>query len=226
MDHISRRNPLALMVLATLAEQPTHPYQLVQTLKGRQKDKSARLNYGSLYTVIGSLEKAGLIEALEVTKSGNLPPRTTYKVTEYGLTELIDWLSTLISDPEPEIPQFMTALSILPAISPEEAVRLLRQRVEKLGRTLETMAAERAKNIKIIPELLSIESKYLEALTRAEYDFTNKLIDDIVTGQLGGVRVWRAIQERLVDGRIDYDAVAAALAEDGYSFDDLAMAEQ
>jgi DNA-binding PadR family transcriptional regulator len=211
------------MVLATLWEQPTHPYQLVQTLKGRQKDKSARLNYGSLYSVIANLEKAGLIEVVEVTKSGNLPPRTTYKVTEYGITELTDWLSTLIANPEPEIPHFMTALSILPALSPEEAVRLLRQRVDKLKLTLAQMAAERERSRAIIPELLSIESQYLEALTKAEYDFTNQLIDDILTEKLGGVSVWRAIQARLVDGHIDYDAVSAALADEGYSFESLAM---
>lgn len=216
MAHMSRRNPLALMVLCTLWEQPTHPYQLVQTLKGRQKDKAARLNYGSLYTVIASLEKAGLIEAVEITKSGNLPPRTTYKVTDDGLVELNDWLSAMIADPAPEIPQFMTALSILPALPVDQAVALLGQRVDALGQQLSMMAVQRQGSAAAIPELFSIESAYLAALTKAELEFTKQLIDDITTGRLGGLAVWQALQDNLTKGRPDRGAVAAAFESEGF----------
>jgi len=218
MARISRRNPLALMVLATLWEQPTHPYQLVQTLKGRQKDKAARLNYGSLYTVIASLEKAGLIEAVEVTKSGNLPPRTTYKVTDDGIAELMDWLSSLIAQPEPEIPQFMTALSIIPALPVDEAVRLLKKRVDTLQDMCDAMAAQREVSRKAIPELMSIEARYQEAMTRAELAFTRQLVDDIETGALTGVKMWRMFQETLKTGPIRQADLAAACRAEGFEW--------
>jgi len=212
----SRRNPLALMVLCTLWEQPTHPYQLVQILKGRQKDKSARLNYGSLYTVIAGLEKHDLIEAVEVTKVGNLPPRTTYRVTKAGIAELNDWLSQLIASPEPEIPQFMTALSLLPALPVDTAARLLRQRAGSLERTLELMDAQRQQSARMIPELLFIEALYQAAMIRAELAFTNQLVDDIESGRLSGVQSWRMIQKSLEDGRPNYGASVAAFAKEGY----------
>ena len=204
------------MVLCTLWEEPTHPYQLVQILKGRQKDKAARLNYGSLYTVIAGLEKAGLIEATAVTQSGNLPPRTTYRVTDAGMVELNDWLASLIADPEPEIPQFMTALSILPALPIELAVALLRQRADGLTQILAAMSVQREGSQAAIPQLFSIESRYLEALTRAELDFTAGLIDDIEAGRLGGVGVWQVMHQTLRDGRPDRAAIAAAFADEGF----------
>jgi len=212
----SRRNPLALMVLCTLWEQPTHPYQLVQILKGRQKDKSARLNYGSLYTVIANLERTRLIEAVEVTQVGNLPPRTTYKVTPAGITELTNWLSDLIRRPEPEIPHFMTALSLLPALPVDRAVELLRQRIATLEQTLADTARRREQARQAIPELLYIESSYQVALTEAELDFTRNLVTRIENGTLSGVAAWHVIQQSLNDGRPNYQASVDAFAAEGF----------
>ena len=214
--HVSRRNPLALMVLCTLWEQPTHPYQLVQTLKQRRKDKSARLNYGSLYTVIANLERANLIEAVEVTQMGNLPPRTTYRVTFAGVAELTSWLSDLIGRPTPEIPQFMTALSLLPTLPMEKVVALLRQRLTALEQEMELMAAQREQSRQVIPALLYIEASYQAAMTEAEYAFTQQLIDDIESGRLSGVASWRVIHATMRDGRPNYEASAAAFAAEGF----------
>jgi len=57
----NRSNPLALAVLICLSERPMHPYEVATTLRQRQKHESVRLNYGSLYAVVASLEKRGLI---------------------------------------------------------------------------------------------------------------------------------------------------------------------
>src|SRR6478735_1352117 len=59
----SRSNPLALAVLALLWERPMHPYEMSMTLRERRKDESVKLNFGSLYSVVDSLVKHGLIEA-------------------------------------------------------------------------------------------------------------------------------------------------------------------
>ena len=61
---MSRRrvnNPLALAVLGCLGERPMHPYEISSTLRSRGKEKSIKLNYGSLYSVVESLQKHGLI---------------------------------------------------------------------------------------------------------------------------------------------------------------------
>ena len=61
---MSRRrvsNPLALAVLSCLNERPMHPYEISTTLRNRGKEQSIKLNYGSLYAVVESLQKHGLI---------------------------------------------------------------------------------------------------------------------------------------------------------------------
>ena len=63
MPRQARSNPLALAVLVSLYEKPMHPYEVAQTLRTRAKQESVRLNYGSLYAVVETLEKRGLIAA-------------------------------------------------------------------------------------------------------------------------------------------------------------------
>ena len=50
-------NPLALAVLSCLNEKPMHPYEISTTLRTRGKETSIKLNYGSLYSVVDSLER-------------------------------------------------------------------------------------------------------------------------------------------------------------------------
>ncbi len=78
----NRSNPLALAVLICLYERPMHPYEVATTLRQRNKHESVRLNYGSLYAVVASLEKRGLIAAQETMRAGRLPERTVYALTD------------------------------------------------------------------------------------------------------------------------------------------------
>jgi len=95
----ARSNPLALAVLVCLYERPMHPYEVAQTLRSRAKHESVRLNYGSLYAVVDSLEHRGLIRAGETVREGRRPERTVYEITDAGARELTDWLTELIAAP-------------------------------------------------------------------------------------------------------------------------------
>src|SRR5581483_1043529 len=98
------------------------------TLRQRHKDDSVRLNYGSLYAVVGSLERRGLIAADGTAREGRLPERTVYSITDTGRVEAHDWLAELISQPVKEYPAFEAGLSFLPALPPDEALALLQER--------------------------------------------------------------------------------------------------
>jgi DNA-binding PadR family transcriptional regulator len=41
-------NLMALVVLATLAERPSHPYELASLLRARGKDQDVKIKWGSL----------------------------------------------------------------------------------------------------------------------------------------------------------------------------------
>src|SRR5688572_13214455 len=105
-------NPLGLAVMALLQERPMHPYEMAATLRERVKEQSIKLNYGSLYTVVAALQRAGLIVARQTVREGARPERTVYALTEAGGRELRSWMRDLLSTPVKEYPHFEAALSL------------------------------------------------------------------------------------------------------------------
>jgi DNA-binding PadR family transcriptional regulator len=196
----NRANPLALAVLVCLAEQPRHPYEVATTLRQRQKHQSVRLNYGSLYGVVESLERRGLIEAQETRRSGRLPERTVYRLTESGRIEVHDWLTELLSTPVKEYPAFQAALSFLPALPPEDVATLLAERAQRLQAELAQDAATRELAEKAgLPRLFWVEHEFDMALREAELRYVQQLAADISSGALDGTAWWREMQARADD---------------------------
>lgn len=189
----ARSNPLALAVLTCVFERPMHPYEVAQTLRHRAKHESLRLNYGSLYGVVGSLEARGLIRARETVRAGRRPERTVYEITDAGLQEMSDWLSELVAVPVKEFLQFEAGLSLLPGLPPDEALQALRHRIEALEveMTLLEGAAGAARSHGR-PRLFALETEYVQALRRAELDYVERLAKEIESGELDGLEEWRA----------------------------------
>jgi len=190
-------NPLALAVLACLHERPMHPYEMATTMRTRRNDQSIKLNYGSLYTVVETLQRHELIEAHEVEREGRRPERTVYRITDAGEHELLDWLSELLSTPEKEYTRYGAGLSFLPVLSPAEAVRLLELRGERLEMEL---AARRSARTLIeehgIPGIVVVEFDYETALLEAEQAWTRRLVADIGSRAIDGIELW----ERFIGG--------------------------
>ncbi len=197
----NRRNPLALAILSCLYERPMHPYEVAQTLRQRAKHESIRLNYGSLYSVVESLDRSGLITARETVREGRRPERTVYEITDVGARELVEWLSDLVSAPVKEYLQFEAALSLLPVLSPEEAAELLSERANAL---LVQIAMRRGARTSAehqgLPRLFTIEDEYLEMLQEAELEWVERLVKEIEGGSLEGIEQWRAWHEHLSAG--------------------------
>jgi DNA-binding PadR family transcriptional regulator len=193
----NRANPLALAVLVCLAEQPRHPYEVATTLRQRQKHESVRLNYGSLYGVVESLERRGLIEAQETKRSGRLPERTVYRLTDSGRIEVHDWLTDLLSTPVKEYPAFQAALSFLPALPPADVATLLHERAQHLQAQLAQAAATRELAQKAgLPRLFWVEGEFDAVLREAELGYVRQLISDIESGALDGTAWWREMHAR------------------------------
>jgi DNA-binding PadR family transcriptional regulator len=188
----ARANPLALAVLTCLLEKPMHPYEVAQTLRTRAKHESIRLNYGSLYGVVESLEKRGLIRATETVRAGRRPERTIYEVTDPGLREMSDWLSELVAVPVKEYLQFEAALSLLPALPPEEALESLGQRARTLEMEITMLKGVQAATAGELPRLFVLETEYVQALRQAELEYVVALRKDIESGELTGLEEWRS----------------------------------
>jgi len=193
-------NPLALAVLACLTERPMHPYEMAATMRQRGKHESIKLNYGSLYSVIEALKRHDLIEPEATVRAGNRPERTVYRLTEAGRLELTDWLDTLLSEPAKEYTQFEAGLSLMPALTPGEAVAGLERRCARLemelarSRSMKDYVAELN-----LPRLFVIEEEYRTTLREAELAFVRRLKRDIETGALEGTAQWRRWSARRTD---------------------------
>jgi DNA-binding PadR family transcriptional regulator len=186
-----RANPLALAVLACLAERAMHPYEAASTLRERRKHESVRLNYGSLYSVVGSLERRGLIEPIETTRAGRRPERTTYALTDAGSTELHDWLTQLISTPARDYTSFEAALSFLPVLAPQDVRERLQERASQLEDDLARHRGSRGLlGSTEVPRLFWVEEEYRETVRKAELRYVRRLIADIDNGSLEGLEWW------------------------------------
>jgi DNA-binding PadR family transcriptional regulator len=188
-------NLLALAVLALAAERPMHPYEMASLLRERGKHLSIKINWGSLYTVVGNLEKHGFIEATETVRAGRRPERTLYSVTEAGRAELRDWLRELLGTPEKEYRRFEAALSLLAGLPPGEVAELLSDRLRTLDAQVREHAALLEQWGKEIPRLFLIEAEYDLAMLRAEADWVRGLLREIESGSMPGLAGWRQFHE-------------------------------
>jgi DNA-binding PadR family transcriptional regulator len=207
---MSRRrvsNPLALAVLSCLLERPMHPYEISTTLRTRGKEQSIKLNYGSLYSVVESLQKHELIEARATTREGRRPERTVYSITESGRTEFEDWMAELLSTPVRDFTSLEAGLSLMPGIDPDEVARLLDMRTEKLRIELRSIDASNsvARDMNL-PELFLVESQYRHAMLTAELEFVSALAEGIRTSSFPGTKLWRKMHE-LIDNGVPFEQI-------------------
>jgi len=188
-------NLLALALLSLLAQQPMYPYEMAQTLRTRGKDRTIRINWGSLYTVVQNLEKHGFIEAAGTNREGRQPERTTYRITEQGMAELRDWLRELLSEPDDQPTPFAAALAEGGILPPAEMAELLAQRLARLDKANAAHEAELTVWSERLPQILLIESDYELAMRKAQADWVRGLLSEITEGTLGGMDTWRKIHE-------------------------------
>ena len=188
-----RNNPLALAALVTLFDEDRHPYDIAQTLKCRRHDQSMRLNFGSLYSVMKTLERNEYVEAVEVEREGRRPERTVYRITDDGVFEAQDWLADLVARPVKEYVGFEAALSLIGAMNPDDVIRLFRQRIGALKGDIAKLAAGRAAAAEAfnLPRLFLVEDEYVQALKQAELVFVENLLAELSTGTFPGLDQWR-----------------------------------
>jgi DNA-binding PadR family transcriptional regulator len=205
MPRAVRSNPLAMAVLVSLYERPMHPYEVAQTLRQRAKQESVRLNYGSLYAVVESLEKRGLIKATGTIREGKRPERTVYEITDDGTREMVDWLTELVGVPAKEYPQFMAGLSFIAALDPDDALRALRERADALGFKLAALRGGMKAALGAgLPRLFELEVEYEEGQLAAELRFVKGLVEDLETKSLDGIDMWRAFHDEGLTSGVDF----------------------
>jgi DNA-binding PadR family transcriptional regulator len=186
-----------------------HPYEISTTLRTRGKEQSIKLNYGSLYSVVESLRKHGLVRARETVREGRRPERTVYEITPAGVDEMEDWLAELLSTPVRDFASLEAGLSLMAVLPPDEVARLLSERAERLRIELRSLDATLAAVAEAgLPDVFTVETHFRRAMLAAELDFVRRLADDIHSGIFGGTAVWRRMHELRAEG-VTFEQVLA-----------------
>jgi DNA-binding PadR family transcriptional regulator len=85
--------PIHHAVLALLARNPSHGYELKAAFEEAIGPQWGELNIGHLYQVLDRLVRDGLVTRRTVAQS-NRPDRIDYRLTDAGRAELERWLQT------------------------------------------------------------------------------------------------------------------------------------
>ena len=190
-----RRSPLALALLALLAEEPMHPYRMQQLIKQRHKDDviNVRLR-ASLYQTIERLLRGGLIEVQETERAENRPERTIYRLTPEGDATARQWLREMLAHPVNEFPEFPAAISVMPLLPQEEVLALFIQRQAALAVQIAEIDRKLGAIIPYLPRLFLLEMEHQRALLDAERQWVGGVITDLQSGGLHWDDEWLAAQ--------------------------------
>jgi DNA-binding PadR family transcriptional regulator len=129
------------VVLALLAKEPSHGYQLRARLRQALGPVGEAMNAGQIYVTLGRLEKAGLVVGQREPGLPDRPDRKVYELTAAGQQRVTDWLAE-VSWPRPDLAEFHLKLAAAAGAGLADPVTMIgAQRRELLGRV---RAAQRA----------------------------------------------------------------------------------
>src|SRR5262249_55058437 len=161
-----QRSPLALAVLALLHEAPMHPYRMQRLIKDRGKDQVINVQQrASLYQTINQLLKADLITFWETERQEGFPERTIYPLTDKGTETAVDWMREMLSTPDQDFPEFPAAISLLPLLTPEDAIQQLEIREKRLSDQIAAMdAGMQQADAAALARLFLLEFEYMRVM--------------------------------------------------------------
>jgi DNA-binding PadR family transcriptional regulator len=128
-------------VLALLAKEPSHGYELRARLQQALGPLGEALNAGQIYVTLTRLEKAGLVTVETAAGVADRPDRKVYALTPEGQRRVADWLSE-VSWPKPDLTEFHLKLIAAAAARLADPLTIVdAQRRELLRRLRNTQRA-------------------------------------------------------------------------------------
>ncbi|HEY7323509.1 MAG TPA: PadR family transcriptional regulator [Streptosporangiaceae bacterium] len=132
------------VVLALLAKEPSHGYQLRARLRQALGPLGDAMNDGQVYVTLARLEKAGEVVSERAAGLPDRPDRKTYALTAHGQQRVTDWLAE-VSWPKPDLAEFHLKLLAAAAARLADPIAIIdAQRRELLRRLRDAQRAAMA----------------------------------------------------------------------------------
>jgi DNA-binding PadR family transcriptional regulator len=129
------------VVLAMLAKEPSHGYELRGRLNQALGPLGDAMNAGQIYVTLGRLERAGLVTCERSASAPDRPDRKVYGLTPAGQDRVADWLAE-VDWPKPDLAEFHLKLVAATAAGLADPVGIVDAQRRELLRRLR--AAQRA----------------------------------------------------------------------------------
>jgi DNA-binding PadR family transcriptional regulator len=158
-----------LLVLWLLSEQPHHGYRIKKILGEESLRFWFPVEAGSIYAVLSTLVKAGLVETEAVEREGQRPERTRYRITKEGRSHFRDLLRQAWREaPRAPDPIFMS-LAARSELDEREIAELMNDRAEMLRTRLSELdkaarSAPAAEMVDLRRSLTMTELEWLQGL--------------------------------------------------------------
>lgn len=132
------------VVLALLAKEPSHGYELRTRLRQALGPVGDAMNAGQIYVTLTRLEKAGLVTSEPSAGAADRPDRKVHALTPAGQQRVADWL-TEVSWPRPDLAEFHLKLVAAAAAGLADPITIVdTQRRELLRRLRDAQRAAMA----------------------------------------------------------------------------------
>jgi DNA-binding PadR family transcriptional regulator len=174
-----------MAVLGMLVPGPLHPYGIQRLLKHWGKDQVVNVGQrANLYKTIKRLNEAGLIAVRQTERDQQYPERTIYELTENGRRLAPEWLASMLATVRNEFPQFPAALSFAMLLPPDQVQAALEQRAAVLRENLTRVEKTLQDYSDTLPRVTLLDDEYQRAVTTAELNWIEGLLDDLRSGAL------------------------------------------
>jgi DNA-binding PadR family transcriptional regulator len=205
MSDTPKPSALGLIVLWQLYEKPLHAYAIQKLIEAEGKSRVVNVrSRASLYQAIERLVRLGLVEVVETVRVAGYPDRTVYAITDAGREAAREWLRAMLRDTGEEFPDFIAAVSLLFALTPEDAREQLEQRERRLAAELAGTEAAMAEAPPALPRLFLLEEEYRKAVLEAQLAWLRGVIDDLREARLDWSEQWlREIAEAFLPTETD-----------------------
>ncbi|MEV5576359.1 PadR family transcriptional regulator [Spirillospora sp. NPDC052269] len=142
------------VVLALLAKEPSHGYDVRARLRQALGPLGDGMNAGQVYVTLGRLEKAGLVACERSAGLPDRPDRKVYSLTAAGQRRVADWLGE-VSWPKPDLAEFHLKLVAAAAARLADPLTIVdAQRRELLRRLRDAQRAAMAEPVRSDAALL------------------------------------------------------------------------
>ncbi|RVX41268.1 DNA-binding PadR family transcriptional regulator [Nonomuraea polychroma] len=122
-------------VLAMLAKEPSHGYDLRARLRQSLGPLGESMNHGQIYVTLARLERAGLVVCERAVGLPERPERKVYALTPAGQQRVAAWLAE-VGWPKPDLAEFHLKLAAAAAARLADPVELVAAQRRELLRRL------------------------------------------------------------------------------------------